>query len=132
MAKASIWTQTKREKLGSVDGINLFFGALLGANLGTIGTLPLIEYVKIIVLLAGMVVAIRFVSVSERRLYAFATLGFYLAFVAGILFLPGFAPEGLAPTDLQRLAATLAVWLAATMFVEFYPTRPGPEDQAGA
>ena len=123
MARNSIWTFTRREKAGTIDGIGLFFGALLGANLGTIGALPLYEYVKLILLLAGMVVAIRLVSTSERRWYALLTLAIYVALVAGVLFVPGLQPEGLSQADLNRLMATLAVWLGVTLFVEFYPAR---------
>jgi len=127
MEKVGIWAQTSREKLGTVDGINLFFGALLGANLGTLGTIPLLDYAKLILLLAGLVITIRLVSVSERRLYALATLGLYLVLVGAVLFVPAFQPEGLDPTDLQRLAVTLTIWVVATMAVEFYPTKEIPQ-----
>ena len=96
---------------------------MLGANLGTLGALPLYEYVKLILLLAGMVVAIRMVSASERRWYALLTLAIYVALVAAMLFLPGLPPEGLSEADLNRLVATLALWLGATLLVEFYPAR---------
>ena len=123
----SLWSQTEREKLGSVDGINLFFGALLGANLGTVEALPLEEYVKLVVLLVGLVATLRLVSVSERRRYALATLAFYVVVVAVILFLPATRPEGLPTADLHRLAATLSIWVATTMMIEFYPTKTTPE-----
>lgn len=127
MARKRIWAQTGREKLGTIDGVNLFFGALLGANLGTLGTLPLRDYGMLIVLLAGMVVTIRLVSTSERRAYAFGLLGFYLALVAAILFVPGLQPKGLAEADLHRIAVTLAIWLGAVMIVEYSPTKESPE-----
>jgi hypothetical protein len=122
MAKTSIWTFTRGEKAGTIDGLSLFFGALLGANLGTIGALPLYDYVTLIMLLAGMVVAIRIVSTSERRWYAFATLTVYVGLVVAILYVPAMRPQGLTEIDLHRLVATLAVWLGATMLVEFYPS----------
>jgi hypothetical protein len=118
----SLWIQTRREKTGTIDGINLFFGALLGANLGTIGTLPLLEYAKLIMLLAGLVMTIRLVSVSERRWYALGTLALYVVLMSGVLFLPLLRPEGLATDDLHRLVATLAIWVTVTMAVELYPT----------
>jgi hypothetical protein len=124
--------QTRGEKLGTIDGINLFFGALLGANLGTLGTIPIGEYVKLIALLAGLVMTIRLVSVSERRRYALGMLALYLVLVALILFVPITRPKGLSPDDLHRLAATLLIWVGATMLTEFYPTREPPDDQAGA
>lgn len=127
---ASIWIQTKREKIGTIDGINLFFGALLGANLGTLDTLPLAEYVKLIALLVGLVMTIRLVSVSERRWYALATLALYVALLLGVLFVPFLQPKGLPTSDLHRLAATLGIWVVVTMLVEFYPTAE-EKDQAG-
>lgn len=132
MAKTPLWAQTKGEKLGTIDGINLFFGALLGANLGTLGTMPIGEYVKLVALLAGLVMTIRLVSVSERRGYALAMLAFYLLLVGLILFVPITRPEGLSSDDLNRLVATLVIWVGATMLTEFYPTREPPDDQAGA
>ena len=131
MAKPSIWAQTKREKLGTIDGVNLFFGALLGANLGTLGSIRLYDYIYLIVLLAALVMAIRTVSLSERRPYALAMLAFCLAIVAAVLFIPGAQPEGLSRGDLDRLAATLDVWIVVTTGVEFAPTRDTDEDQAG-
>ena len=118
-----IWTQTKREKLGEIDGLNLFFGALLGANLGTLDALPIVEYAKLIVLLAGAVAAIRMAATSERRVFAFATLLLYVATLAGVLLVPRFKPEGMAEADLQRLVVTLAVWIGTAVIFEIYPTR---------
>lgn len=132
MGKARLLTQTSREKLGYLDGINLFFGALLGANLGTLGTMPLGDYIMLIAVLAGLVMAIRAVSLSDRRLYSIGMLAFCLAIMALFLFVPALQPEGLSGSDLDRLTATLLIWVATAVLVEFYPTRdaPAPEDQA--
>ena len=136
MGMTGIWTQTQREKLGTIDGINLFFGALLGANLGTLGTVPLDDYVKLVLLLVGLVVTIRIVSVSERRGYAYGLLVFYLGLAAAFFFVPAFQPEGLAEADLNRVVATLAVWVTVTTVVELYPTadslpaKPAVDDDA--
>ena len=121
MAAKSLLTFTRREKLGTIDGLNLFFGALLGANLGTLGTVPLYDYVLLMTLLAGTVVAIRLVSTSERRWYALLTLALYAAVLVAVLLVPTLQPEGLSTGDLHRLIATLAVWLGFAMLVEFYP-----------
>ena len=43
----SLFINTAGGKAGAVDGLNLFFGALLGANLGTLDRLRLFEYVKL-------------------------------------------------------------------------------------
>jgi hypothetical protein len=124
-------TQTRREKIGTIDGINLFFGALLGANLGTTSTLPAFSYAQLTALLVGLVVTIRMVSVSDRRGYAFGTLAAYVAVILAILFVPALGIDGLAEDDLHRLVLTLGIWLGATILVEFLPIRaaaqPGEE-----
>lgn len=131
--------QTQRERRGGVDGINLFFGALLGANLGTLEQLPLSDYVKLIALLAFTVVGLRMVSTSERRIYALLTLGIYVVLVGLILFLPMLRPKGLPEPAVTRLGATLAVWVCAVLLLEFWPVKkpavrpaepPAPEEAA--
>jgi hypothetical protein len=122
----SLLLQTKREKAGTVDGLNLFFGALLGANLGTLGRLPIGYYVEITILLAVAVVGLRVLSTSERRLYALVSL---LA-IAAVLWLrlgsDDFREGGLAAGDLQRLQATLAVWISFVIMIEIVPTYDPP------
>jgi hypothetical protein len=120
-------TQTPREKSAMVDGIGLFFGALLGANLGTLDGLGLNDYVEIVFVLAATVMALRMFSMSERRLYAYGLLAVYAGMIA--LYLHFQRPAGLAPGDADRLMVTLAIWLAAVVFVELHPTRD-PSDQA--
>jgi hypothetical protein len=121
-------TQTPREKSAMVDGIGLFFGALLGANLGTLDGLSLDDYVKIVFVLAATVMALRMFSMSERRVYAYILLAVYAGMVA--LYLHFQMPAGLAPGDGDRLLVTLAIWLAAVVFVELHPTRAVDGDQA--
>jgi hypothetical protein len=121
MVKGSL-IQTPREKKGSVDGINLFFGALLGANLGATGALPLYDYVYLIVVLAATVMTLRVFALSERRRYAWTLLGGYLVFVALFLFLPDVGPDALDQASLNRLAATLGVWLVMILLIELMPT----------
>jgi hypothetical protein len=110
-------------KVGSIDGLNLFFGALLGANLGTMQSLALYQYVKLIIVLAGSVMVLRMISTAEDRRRVFAVLALYVLIVAGMLFIPTFAPEGLPDADLHKLVATLAVWLACVLLIEFSPVR---------
>jgi len=122
----SLFVSTPGGKAGALDGLNLFFGALLGANLGTLDPLALDEYVKLVILLAGTVVTLRMVSTSERRLYVLAVLAFYAALLVGLVTIPGMQPEGMATGDLHRLVATLAVWVVFVLFSEFSPVREAP------
>lgn len=118
--------QTHRERRGGIDGVNLFFGALLGANLGTVEQMPMGDYLKLIVLLAGTVVGLRMISTSERRLYALLSLGLYMFIVGFALFSPTLRPQGLPEPALTRLGATLGVWVGAVLLLEFWPVKkPG-------
>lgn len=114
---------TPGEKAGSIDGLNLFFGALLGANLGTMQSLPLKEYLQFVILLAGTVMVLRMISTSDRRMKVFSILAIYVVLVGGMLFVPSLKPRGLPPEDLHKLIATLATWLACVLLVEFSPSR---------
>jgi drug/metabolite transporter (DMT)-like permease len=109
-------------KAGSIDGLNLFFGALLGANLGTMQSLPLYQYVQIILVLAGAVMVLRMISTSEQRGRVLALLAFYVVLVSGMVFIPALKPKGLPDADLQ-LIATLAIWITCVLMVEFSPVR---------
>jgi hypothetical protein len=121
-------TQTEREKSATIDGLGLFFGALLGANLGTLDGLGLYDYGVVICGLAFTVIALRLFSTSERRGYAYSLLALYVAMIATFLYFR--RPPGLAPDDAARLMVTLGVWLAAVLFVELHPTRTPGDDQA--
>ena len=132
----SLFVSTPGGKAGAIDGLNLFFGALLGANLGTLDRLPLFEYVKLILLLAATVMTLRMVSTSERRVYMLVVLGAYALLLAGMAMVPELQPKGLALDDLYRLVATLAVWIVFVLGTELSPVSelpaPAQEDQAKA
>lgn len=106
-------------KVGSIDGLNLFFGALLGANLGTMQALEIRQYVTLVVLLAGTVMVLRMLSTSERRSYVLGLVALYVViFAAILLFLP---PKGMSAGDLHRLVATLAIWVLCILGAELSP-----------
>lgn len=114
---------TEGGKTGTIDGLNLFFGALLGANLGTLGQMPLAAYVQLIILLAGMVMALRMLSTSPRRKMMLVTIFFYLILLAGTATLPALRPKGLAGDDLHRLVATLVIWVVFVVTAELSPIK---------
>jgi len=119
----NFFRNTQGEKIGSVDGLNLFFGALLGANLGTMQALPFGEYVKLVVLLAGTVIVLRMISTSDRRAKVFGLVAIYVALVGANFFLPTFKPKGMPDRDLYKLVATLGIWLLFILMAELTPTR---------
>ena len=116
-----LFRNTPGGKAGTIDGLNLFFGALLGANLGTMQGLALYDYIKIIVLLAGTVIVIRLISTSERKLYVAMNVLLYVALIGALLFYPALQPKGVDPADLHRLGATLGIWFALVLVSELLP-----------
>jgi hypothetical protein len=133
----ALFRNTARGKQGAIDGLNLFFGALLGANLGTLDQLRLVDYVQLATLLAGTVMAVRMVSTSERRGLILAVLGIYALLLIALVLLPGLKPENMERDDLHRLVATLAVWVIFVLGIELSPVLettglPAEEDQTSA
>lgn len=133
----SLFLHTRREKAGALDGLNLFFGALLGANLGTLDGLKVLDYAHIVVLLAFTVMVLRMVSASERRGYMLALLAAYAVLLGALVAIPKLKPEGMDVADLHRLVVTLGIWVACLLVTELTPVtehleKPGPtgEDQA--
>jgi hypothetical protein len=112
---------TKGEKSGAIDALNLFFGALLGANLGTLGGLDLPDYINLVVLLAATVTLLRMVSTSERRGYVLFMFGLYGLLLTAVLKIPKLKPDGISADDLNRLVATLAIWVVFLLITEFSP-----------
>jgi hypothetical protein len=119
----SFWRQTPGGKAGSIDGLNLFFGALLGANLGTMQSLALEEYVRLVLVLAASVMAIRTISTSERRDVVLVVVVICLLVAAGTLYVPMLQPKGLSGDSLHKLIGTLAIWLVCVLLVEFSPAQ---------
>jgi predicted permease len=117
----SWFRNTPGGKAGAIDGLNLFFGALLGANLGTIQGMRLANYVQLVVLLAGSVMVVRMLSTSERRAQMLVTLAVYAVLLATIVSVPALQPEGIADSDLHRLVATLGVWVLFVLGAELSP-----------
>ena len=117
----SLFLHTRREKAGALDGLNLFFGALLGANLGTLDGLEVLDYANIVFLLAFTVMVLRMVSTSERRGYMLALLGGYVLLLAGMVTIPTMKPDGMSVSDLHRLVVTLGIWVACLLVTELTP-----------
>ncbi|HEX8123993.1 MAG TPA: hypothetical protein VF548_00245 [Allosphingosinicella sp.] len=133
----ALFRNTAGGKQGAIDGLNLFFGALLGANLGTLDKLRLVDYIQITALLAGTVMTVRMVSTSERRPLVFAVLAVYAALLVAFVLLPDLKLAGMAAEDLHRLVATLAVWVIFVLGIELSPAHeaaepPALDDQASA
>ena len=114
---------TRGRKQGAMDGVTLFFGALLGANLGTLDGLKLVHYIELIAILAGMVMALRLVSTLESRRHGLRLLLVYGLLLGLVMAFPGMRPEGMAIDDLHKLLATMSIWVFLAMIVEFSPLK---------
>ncbi|MEA3041616.1 MAG: hypothetical protein QOC65_1105 [Sphingomonadales bacterium] len=127
-----LFTTSRGRREGALDGLNLFFGALLGANLGTLDGLRLVSYVQLVTLLAGTVVALRVVSLSEQIGRALVVLALYAVLLLMLANVPALRPAGMALDDLHKLLATLALWVTFVVVIELVSRKRGAaEPDAG-
>lgn len=126
LVRGSWFKQTPSERASYRNTLNLFFGALLGANLGTLADIGLRDYAIIVVLLAGLVMSMQLVSAARSRRYAFSLLAFYAGALAVGFGSGQLKPPGMSEADFSRLWATLGIWLGAIAVTELTPVvRPG-------
>ena len=119
-------SHTESERRSTLAGVNLFFGALLGAHLGTMGDVPIDDYIFLIMLLAGAVAGIFTVAGSRRTGVIWATVSLYVLVFAAILFFPEMQPRHMED-EIQRIVAMLAIWLVVMVVLRFMPVLPEPE-----
>ena len=114
--------QTRSEKRASVNGLNLFFGALIGANLGSLEHLALGDYTLLISIVCIIVLYIQLAPVARQRwLY----LGLLLMTV-GMLYVLLLTPRGLEifqdrPRPAPHLFVTICLWLLSVAYIELRP-----------
>ena len=119
---------TEREYRANLTGINIFFGAVLGFVLAGIEKLSSLQFGLVLVLLAGNVISILFISESRHRVV-------YSAYAIALSFItPGVIDLVLRTTDAipSKVIPTLVAWTLMTMLVEFWsrdtqnPDAPAP------
>jgi hypothetical protein len=111
------------EYRANLNGISIFFGAVLGFVLAGTETLETAGFTLVLVLCSAIVVSILYISSSHRRLVYFLYTAVGIACMPQVVGLIGPAGTALPP----KLIPTLAVWTAMTALVEFAP-RARPED----
>lgn len=114
--------QTRAEKRASVNGLNLFFGALIGANLGSLENLALPDYTVIVTMVCLTVLYIQLAPVARQRWVYVAILATYV----GVLYLLLIAPVGLhpfrdGPRPQPHLFVTICLWLVSVAYIELRP-----------
>jgi hypothetical protein len=118
----NLFVYTRAEKQGMIDGVSLFFGALLGTNLASLNGLSMGAFAMAILLLAGAVMSLRIFSTTERRWHGYLLLGLYTTIVLQALFFSSMSMS-IALADRQRLAIILGVWMVAVISAELTPTK---------
>lgn len=116
------WKQTRAERESYRNTLNLFFGALLGANLGSLGGLSVSDYLHVLLILLGVVMTLQLVTAARSRSYLFMVSAMYgvtlaMAYESGTL-----KPTAMPEADFAKLAATLALWIGAAILIELTPT----------
>ena len=124
-------SHTENERRSTLAGVNLFFGALLGAHLGTMSEVPIDKYIFLILLLSGAVMGIFLVASSVRKRVIWITVFAYAALFAGILYIPKIQPRGMED-EIQRIIAMLVIWLLLLLLIRFMAVLPEPEASEGA
>ncbi len=121
------FSYSESEQRVTLASLNLFFSALLGANLGTMNEIPLPEYFKMVLLLVGAVTAILMIAVSELRAMI---LRIVLVLVAVALLAS--LGQGGTQREFNRLAITLAVWLGLLLLLRLSGFRGKDADEPSA
>ncbi len=117
----ALFSQTLAERAAYRNGLTLFFGALLGANLALLDGLDIRSYITLVALLAGVVMAFQLIGRSRSRLYSFVNLGIYAGLLAYAVAYKDSLALGLAAGRLDQLLATLAIWLLGLAMIELIP-----------
>lgn len=114
--------QTRAEKRAAVNGVNLFFGALIGANLGSLERLALSDYLLLISVVCLIVLYIQIAPVARKRWFYLLTLALTVAGLYILLLTPlGLAFFKNRPRPAPHLFVTICVWLGAVAAVELRP-----------
>jgi hypothetical protein len=130
--KWNLFKQTRAEKQGYVNGLGLFFGALLGANMGVLTDLAPSEYLKIILMLVGAVLWIQVLDASRSRRYRLRMLGTVAVPVFVLLAFPSTRPQGLTERQGINMVVTLLVWLLCVALIELTPVASEPQEESAA
>ncbi len=118
------------ERRGTMVGVNLFFGALLGANLGATEKLPLAEYAQLVIMLCGVITSMFTIVASRRRLVVLVTSGLLVWILGAMIYLSDELVPAEAVADLHRMLVTLLIWVVFTVAIKLTPAirdgEPGP------
>ncbi len=122
LGKSGLGKMTAREYEANLNGLNMFFGAVLGFVLAGTEKLTDLQFGVVLFFLACTVITILFISSSRHRvMYAVLALVYSASF-------PEMTDYVLRGHDLVsgKLRPTLLVWTAMTIMVEFWARDKAP------
>ena len=111
------------EYRASIQGLNLFFGAIIGVSFASAESLPVRDYAALLFLTAAIVMIILIVSNTRRRIYSVVQLVAVMAGAWVVLVRRPFI-EGIPPS----LFPTLAIWSLLAALTEFTPREKDARD----
>jgi len=116
MRKLGFGRMSTGEYQANLNGLNMFFGAVLGIVLAGSEKLSTWQFGLMLVMLSGAVISILYITSSKHRIgysiYALA-LSFLIPHIMNLLL----RAEGLVP---DKVRPTLVVWTLMTILVEFW------------
>jgi uncharacterized membrane protein YccC len=115
----AIFTANEQEYQAALNGLSIFFGAILGVALGGVEDLEPLPYITLLLMVSGVVLAILYIPASRHRV-AYAVGLIVLLTTLLVTHDPGDMILGSFPLP-GKLLPTLIVWTAATILVEFGP-----------
>jgi hypothetical protein len=127
----SLFKMTEGERRAAIAGVNLFFAALLGANLGNLSTVSLKEHIYLSILIAGAVSGLFVAAVSSRRTLSVAILMAYAILLGTLVVFPRTELTD-AGIQVHTIVTTLAVWTVFLLVMRLTPMLPGDGAEAMA
>ncbi|WP_431256875.1 hypothetical protein ACQ86G_19530 [Roseateles chitinivorans] len=116
LARTGLGRMSSGEYQANLNGMNMFFGAVLGFVLSGTEKLNAWQFGVLLTSLAGVVVTVLYISSSRHRLaYSLLAL-FYAATFPEIMGLLLRSPEPIP----DKIRPTLLVWIGMTVLVEFW------------
>jgi hypothetical protein len=125
LAKTGLGRMSAVEYQANLNGLNMFFGAVLGLVLTGTERLSDLQFGLVLLFLASIVITILFISSARNRI-AYSALA--LAYAATFPEMMDFMLKG---NDLVpgKVRPTLLVWVLMTIMVEFWAREDSPNSQ---
>ncbi len=126
MRRLGLGKMSTGEYQANLNGLNMFFGAVLGLVLTGTEKLDAWQFGVLLFCLAGNVITILFISSSRNRVsyavFALVNAALFPYVMGFLLRAPDLVPDKIQPT--------LLVWTVMTIVVEFWARQKEPEGAA--